>query len=71
MSTDKSYSPKSNEIQLTDAMQSFAKVKEMYSWNFKGRRYDIGTMEDWFRSHFELSMKSSFSRVIQNYIGSN
>ena len=50
------------EIQLTDAMNSLSKVKQMYSWTFKGKRYDIGTMRDWFQSHLELSIDSDYHR---------
>ena len=56
------------EIQLTDAMQSLAKSKEMYSWTFNGKRYDIGTMKDWFQSHIELSAKSDFSPLLQEVL---
>lgn len=52
------------EIQLTDAMQSLAQESEMFSWTFEGRRYDIGTMKDWFQSHIELSAKSEFSPIL-------
>ena len=38
------------EIQLTDAMQAMAQEAEVYSWTFNGIRYDIGTIDDWFRS---------------------
>ena len=30
-----------SEVQLTDAMKSLSKVQQMYSWTFKGKRYDI------------------------------
>ena len=56
------------EIQLTDAMKSLSKVQDMYSWTFKGRRYDIGTMKDWFQSHLELSIKSEYSSVLDEVI---
>jgi UTP--glucose-1-phosphate uridylyltransferase len=52
------------EMQLTDAMQGLAKESNLYSWIFNGKRYDIGTMKDWFQSHLELSLKSDFSDVI-------
>ena len=52
------------EIQLTDAMQALAQESEMYSWTFNGRRYDIGTMKDWFQSHIELSANSEFSPIL-------
>ena len=56
------------EIQLTDAMNSLAQVQKMYSWTFNGKRYDIGTMKDWFQSHIELSAKSEFSPVLNEVL---
>ena len=56
------------EIQLTDAMQTLAQNSKMYSWNFDGKRYDIGTMKDWFQSHMELSANSEFSSVFREVI---
>ncbi len=56
------------EIQLTDAMQSFAQKSDMYSLTFNGKRYDIGTMKDWFQSHIELSAKSDFSSILEEVI---
>ena len=56
------------EIQLTDAMQSLAQNKEIYSWIFNGKRYDIGTMKDWFQSHLELSVNSEFSGIVTEVI---
>ena len=54
------------EIQLTDAMQLLAQNSEIYSWTFDGKRYDIGTMKDWFRSHIELSYISDFSSELKD-----
>tara|TARA_Y100001980_G_C14553990_1_gene339978 strand:+ start:587 stop:1432 length:846 start_codon:yes stop_codon:yes gene_type:complete len=56
------------ELQLTDGMQGLAKESGMFSWNFKGERYDIGTMKDWFQSHLELSSKSQFSPILDEVI---
>jgi UTP--glucose-1-phosphate uridylyltransferase len=56
------------EIQLTDAMKSLAQVQKMYSWIFNGKRYDIGTMKDWFQSHLELSIDSDFSSIIKEVL---
>jgi len=56
------------EIQLTDAMNSLSKVQQIYSWTFNGKRYDIGTMKDWFQSHIELSFESEFSQVLKEVI---
>ena len=52
------------EIQLTDAMKALAKAEQMFSWTFDGKRYDIGTMKDWFQSHFELSATSEFASIL-------
>lgn len=56
------------EIQLTDAMKLLARSDELYSWTFGGKRYDIGTMKDWFQSHIELSLGSTFSPVLEGVI---
>jgi len=56
------------EIQLTDAMQLLAKSQDIFSWTFEGKRYDIGTMQDWFQSHLELSIKSEYSSVLESVI---
>ena len=56
------------EIQLTDAMCSLSKVQQMYSWTFNGKRYDIGTMKDWFQSHLELSINSEYSSILKEVI---
>ena len=56
------------QIQLTDAMNSLSHNQEIYSWTFKGKRYDIGTMKDWFESHIELSIKSGYSSIIQEIL---
>ena len=56
------------EIQLTDAMQAFAHDSVIYSWTFDGRRYDIGSMKDWFQSHLELSSNSEFSPILDEVL---
>ena len=56
------------EIQLTDAMNSLSKVQNLYSWTFKGKRYDIGTMKDWFQSHLELSIESDYSSILEEVL---
>jgi len=49
-------------------MQSLAKNSKIYSWTFNGKRYDIGTMKDWFQSHLELSAKSEFSPILNQVL---
>ena len=56
------------EFQLTDAMKSLSEVQKLYSWNFKGKRYDIGTVKDWFQSHLELSVQSEFSPILKQIL---
>ena len=59
---------KEGQIQLTDAMNSLSKVQQMYSWTFRGKRYDIGTMKDWFQSHLELSIESDYSSILESVL---
>ena len=59
---------KGGEIQLTDAMQALAKESNLYSWKFTGKRYDIGTMEDWLYSHLELLLQSDYRKNIKEII---
>tara|TARA_B100001250_G_scaffold405672_1_gene423536 strand:+ start:10 stop:855 length:846 start_codon:yes stop_codon:yes gene_type:complete len=56
------------EIQLTDAMKSLALNNKLFSWTFGGKRYDIGTMKDWFQSHLELSIESEYSSVLEEVL---
>ena len=56
------------EIQLTDAMQALAQNSQIFSWTFHGKRYDIGTMKDWFQSHIELSANSEFSPILNEVL---
>ena len=56
------------EMQLTDAMQELANRSNLYSWTFNGKRYDIGTMKDWFQSHLELSASSEFSPILEEVL---
>ena len=56
------------EIQLTDAMKLLSQSQKIYSWTFEGKRYDIGTMKDWFKSHFELSLESEYSSILEEVL---
>ncbi len=47
---------KNGEVQLTDAMRILLRTEPIYAYRFNGRRYDIGTMHDWFRAHVELTL---------------
>lgn len=59
---------KDGQIQLTDAMNSLSQVHKIYSWTFRGKRYDIGTMKDWFQSHLELSIESEYSSILEEVL---
>jgi len=54
------------EIQLTDAMNMTAQNNSLLAWKFSGTRFDIGTMEDWFRSHLILSHQYKWGKVIKD-----
>ncbi|MDC0161541.1 UTP--glucose-1-phosphate uridylyltransferase GalU [Marine Group III euryarchaeote] len=56
------------EIQLTDAMSLMSKKEKMLAWNFPGRRYDIGTLEDWFKAHTELVLKSEWGSNFRKWL---
>ena len=49
-------------------MQALSQASEMYSWTFSGKRYDIGTMNDWFKSHLELSLDTDFNSIIREVV---
>ena len=49
-------------------MQDLAKNDELFSWIFTGKRYDIGTMKDWFQAHIRLSSESEFSEHLEEAI---
>lgn len=45
------------EIQLTDAIRLLLASEKVYAFEFSGKRYDIGTKEDWIRATIELALK--------------
>lgn len=60
-----------NEIQLTDALRDMAKDRDMYAYNFKGRRYDIGDKQGFLEATVEYalrdeSLKDEFSAYLQS-----
>ncbi len=48
---------KNGEIQLTDALKLLLQEEGVYAYEFQGRRYDIGTKMDWFKTHLELILR--------------
>ena len=57
------------EVTPQQINESLAKNGKMFSWTFSGKRYDIGTMKDWFQSHLELSFNSDYSQILKEAIG--
>src|SRR6267143_2405265 len=47
---------RNGEIQLTDGLRLLLQSEPIYGFRFNGRRYDIGTKMDWFRTHVELTL---------------
>ena len=45
------------EIQLTDAIHLLLTSEKVYAYEFTGKRYDIGTKEDWIKATIELALK--------------
>jgi len=45
---------KNNENQLTDALNLYVKENDLYASTFKGKRYDIGTKELWYKNFVEF-----------------
>jgi len=47
------------EIQLTDGIKLLLSSEKVYAYEFSGRRYDIGTKEDWIKATVELALRRS------------
>jgi len=45
------------EIQLTDALGLLKDRQDVYAYEFKGTRYDIGTKLDWLKSSIEIALQ--------------
>jgi UTP--glucose-1-phosphate uridylyltransferase len=45
------------EIQLTDALRALKEKQAIYAYEFKGKRYDIGTKLDWLKSSIEFALE--------------
>lgn len=46
-----------DEIQLTDAIKLLLASEKVYAFEFSGRRYDIGSKEDWIKATVELTLR--------------
>ncbi|CUH94456.1 UTP-glucose-1-phosphate uridylyltransferase [Propionispora sp. 2/2-37] len=62
------------EIQLTDALKQLAAEKDVYAYNFEGRRYDIGDKQGYLEATVEFALKRTdlredFLRYLVKKIG--
>ncbi|MBU3112383.1 UTP--glucose-1-phosphate uridylyltransferase GalU [Clostridium lacusfryxellense] len=48
---------KGGEIQLTDALKTLISEEDMYAYDFKGRRYDVGDKEGFLEANVEYALK--------------
>jgi UTP--glucose-1-phosphate uridylyltransferase len=48
---------KGGEIQLTDALRTLISEENMFAYNFKGRRYDVGDKEGFLEATVEYALK--------------
>lgn len=46
------------EIQLTDALRILKEKQDIYAYEFKGKRYDIGNKLDWLKSSIEIALSN-------------
>jgi UTP--glucose-1-phosphate uridylyltransferase len=47
---------KNGEIQLTDALRELVRQRPIYAWEFKGKRYDVGTKLSWLQTNVEMAL---------------
>ena len=57
------------EIQLTDALRILKEKQEIYAYEFKGKRYDIGNKLDWLKSSIEIALNSEeIGKELRTYL---
>jgi UTP--glucose-1-phosphate uridylyltransferase len=47
---------KGDEIQLTDALRVLAQKREIYAFEFFGKRYDLGSKIEWLKTTFDVAL---------------
>jgi UTP--glucose-1-phosphate uridylyltransferase len=58
------------EIQLTDAIKLLLDSEKVCAYEFSGRRYDIGSKEDWIKATVELAMqRDDLKENISEFLG--
>jgi UTP--glucose-1-phosphate uridylyltransferase len=62
---------KGNEIQLTDALIHLGKHKELYAYEFDGKRYDTGDKLGYLKATVEYALRSeALSEDFRDYLRS-
>ncbi|MBR6012658.1 MAG: UTP--glucose-1-phosphate uridylyltransferase GalU [Selenomonadaceae bacterium] len=57
------------EIQLTDSLKSLAHDEAMYSYIFKGKRYDVGSKIGFLEANIEVALRDAeVSESLKNYL---
>jgi UTP--glucose-1-phosphate uridylyltransferase len=57
------------EIQLTDSIGLLKEQQDVYAFEFKGTRYDIGTKLDWLKSSIEIALqKDDIGEELLDYL---
>lgn len=64
---------KGNEIQLTDALLKLLKEEAIYSYNFEGKRYDVGDKLGYLQATVEYALRNSelreeFTNYLKNIV---
>lgn len=64
---------KGNEIQLTDALLELLKYEAIYSYNFEGKRYDVGDKLGYLQANIEYALRkpelnSDFTEYLKSII---
>ena len=60
---------KGGEIQLTDALKTLISEEDMYAYDFKGRRYDVGDKEGFLEATVEYALKrDDLKRTFMQYL---
>ncbi len=61
---------KGGEIQLTDALKRQAKDKDMFAYDFKGSRYDVGSKIGFLQANIEFALRDEkLSAPFKEYLG--
>jgi len=70
---DRTKPGKNNEVQLTDALLELLKEEAIYSYNFEGKRYDVGDKLGYLEATVEYALrkpelKDEFTEYLKNII---